>query len=104
MAGRGGGSGFNRCCRRNVRGRGCRRTVAALARWGGVVPEASKRFQDLYDDIYAGGVARAWRDTGAVDKAKNIEAIWHRAHHGTQPRVVEFGCGEGAVAAALAKL
>lgn len=66
------------------------------------MPEVSKRFQDLYKDIYVDGAAREWRDVGAVDKARNVETIWRQAHFSGRPRVVEFGCGEGAVAAALA--
>lgn len=62
----------------------------------------SARVSRLYADMYASGAERARRDAGAVDKADNIVRICQLAGLPARPRVVEIGCGEGAVAAALA--
>ena len=63
----------------------------------------SEEYKSLYKDMYSGGQERAWRDAGAICKAANIERAWAAA--GTaMPRVVEIGCGEGAVADRLAGL
>ena len=64
----------------------------------------SSRYKDLYDGSYAGGTAREWRDAGAVGKAANIARVWREAGLPARPRIVEIGCGEGAVAAALARM
>jgi SAM-dependent methyltransferase len=63
--------------------------------------QPSDRVSDLYADMYAHGAERARRDAGALDKADNIVAIWQLAKLPAMPRVVEIGCGEGAVAASL---
>lgn len=63
----------------------------------------SEDVQGLYTDRYEGGVERAWRDAGANDKAANIIQAWRSTNGPARPRVVELGCGEGAVAAALGR-
>lgn len=65
--------------------------------------QPSSRISDLYTAMYAGGVERDWRDAGAVDKADNIVRSCREAGLSARPRVVEIGCGEGAIAAALAR-
>lgn len=40
-----------------------------------------------------------WRELGAVDKVDNIVRLWE----GPPPNMVDIGCGEGAIAAELAK-
>lgn len=62
----------------------------------------SGRVKSLYTEQYEGGSERAWRDVGAIDKSGDIERAWTEAGLPARPRVVEIGCGEGAVAAALA--
>jgi ubiquinone/menaquinone biosynthesis C-methylase UbiE len=61
----------------------------------------SRRVKGLYEDMYAEGVERAWRDVGAIDKAGNIVRIWQDSGLPASPTVVEIGSGEGAIAAAL---
>ncbi len=63
--------------------------------------DPSERVSGLYADMYASGVERERRDAGAVDKADNIVRICELAGLRPRPRIVELGCGEGAVAAAL---
>jgi ubiquinone/menaquinone biosynthesis C-methylase UbiE len=63
--------------------------------------EPSERVAALYSDMYAQGKELAWRDAGAVDKASNIVRIFEQEGLPPHPRVVELGCGEGALAAAL---
>lgn len=63
----------------------------------------SEAIQQIYTDRYEGGAERAWRDAGACDKAANIERAWRFTGESERPRIVELGCGEGAVAAALAR-
>jgi SAM-dependent methyltransferase len=63
--------------------------------------DPTDRVSGLYTDMYAGGAERAQRDAGAVDKADNIVRICALAGLAPRPRVVELGCGEGAIAAAL---
>lgn len=62
----------------------------------------SDRVSGLYTNMYANGVERSWRDAGAVDKANNIVRIWAEAGLAPHPRVIELGCGEGAIAEVLA--
>lgn len=64
----------------------------------------SIRFKGLYDGMYDHGVAREWRDLGAIDKAANIDTIWHQAKLPPRPKIVEIGSGEGALASALQRL
>jgi SAM-dependent methyltransferase len=53
-----------------------------------------------YDGYYSG--VSEWRKIGARDKAANIRMLWPLAGRDQRPRrVVEMGCGEGAVAADL---
>jgi ubiquinone/menaquinone biosynthesis C-methylase UbiE len=66
--------------------------------------EITGRVKGLYTDMYAGGVERAWRDVGAIDKGGNIARLWREAGLPASPRVVEIGCGEGAIGAALQDL
>ena len=40
---------------------------------------------------------------GARDKATNIERAWRLTNEAERPRLLELGCGEGAVAAALSR-
>jgi ubiquinone/menaquinone biosynthesis C-methylase UbiE len=63
----------------------------------------SDRVTSLYTEMYAQGVERGFRDAGAADKANNIVRIWTEAGLPPHPRVVELGCGEGAIADALAQ-
>lgn len=66
----------------------------------GVSPE----IKALYTDYYGSEQGKAWRDTGAVDKADNIVNVWRETKsQPARPSIVEIGCGEGAVAAALAE-
>jgi ubiquinone/menaquinone biosynthesis C-methylase UbiE len=61
----------------------------------------SRRVKGLYDGAYAHGVEPEWRDLGALDKAGNIVRVWRAAGLPDRPTVVEIGCGDGAIAAAL---
>lgn len=59
--------------------------------------ELTAHYADYYSDETS-----AWRERAAVDKAANVVALWREACPGTSPeRVVEIGCGEGAVLHAL---
>ena len=51
-----------------------------------------------YADFYADDARTAWRELGALEKARSIEAVVDRP----VGRVVDIGCGEGSVIAALA--
>lgn len=51
-----------------------------------------------YADLYADDARTAWRELGALEKARSIELIVDRPIG----RVVDIGCGEGSVIAALA--
>ncbi|WP_167106206.1 bifunctional 2-polyprenyl-6-hydroxyphenol methylase/3-demethylubiquinol 3-O-methyltransferase UbiG [Mycobacterium sp. DL592] len=64
---------------------------------------ASENLQQHYASFYASGEDFEWRRLGAIDKADNIVRAW-RSLTGTRPRVVEIGCGDGAIAARLAEL
>ncbi|MBA3741942.1 class I SAM-dependent methyltransferase [Sporichthya sp.] len=55
----------------------------------------------LYQDMYAHSALRAWRDAGAVSKADNVIRAHRAAGLPSAPRVIELGCGEGALAAEL---
>lgn len=60
---------------------------------------------DSFDSFYSGQYAAAseWRDISAHAKARNIADLWARAGRATPVlRVLDIGCGEGAIAAALA--
>lgn len=64
---------------------------------------ASEDLRRHYQSFYASGKDFEWRRIGAIDKAANIIRAWH-SQSGLQPRVVEIGCGDGAIAARLAEL
>jgi SAM-dependent methyltransferase len=51
-----------------------------------------------YADSYADDARTAWRELGALEKARSVELIVDRP----VGRVVDIGCGEGSVIAALA--
>jgi ubiquinone/menaquinone biosynthesis C-methylase UbiE len=68
------------------------------------MPLASNRIDNLYQDMYANDVERLWRDVGAIDKGANILRAWSRAGFRSRPKVVEIGCGEGAIAEYLAQV
>lgn len=63
----------------------------------------SRGIKALYTDAYGDPEATRWRDVGAVEKADNVTRLWVKSGltpH--RPTVVEIGCGEGALSAALA--
>ncbi|MFP5333826.1 MAG: class I SAM-dependent methyltransferase [Actinomycetes bacterium] len=64
-----------------------------------------KPFKDHYVGCYSGGGAelRTWRELGARDKASNVARLWAHAEGPRRPTVADIGCGEGAVAAELAR-
>lgn len=65
----------------------------------------SENVKGLYTEAYADASSK-WRELGAELKAQNIVRAWQAAV-GTSagaPAVVEIGCGDGAIAAALAAL
>jgi len=51
-----------------------------------------------YADFYADDARTAWRELGALEKARSVELVVDRP----VGRVVDIGCGEGSVIAALA--
>lgn len=53
---------------------------------------------DHYSTYYERNEIEAWRRLGGIDKANHVRVLW-----GTRPppRVVDVGCGDGAVAEAL---
>jgi SAM-dependent methyltransferase len=63
------------------------------------VPLTAEALASHYDGYYSG--ASEWRDLGARDKAANVRRLWRLAGTHHRPRVVELGCGEGAIAANL---
>lgn len=64
---------------------------------------ASEDLQRHYQSYYEGANDSAWRRIGAIDKAANIVRAW-QSQSNRQPRVVEIGCGDGAIAARLSEL
>ena len=64
---------------------------------------ASGHLHSHYQSFYADGKDLEWRRLGAIDKASNIVKAW-RSQSDHPPRVVEIGCGDGAIAARLAEL
>jgi len=65
--------------------------------------ELSPSLAGHYDEMYAEGRSQTWRDLGAKDKSSNIVRAWSAVANPRPPSVIEIGCGEGAVAAALAE-
>ncbi len=63
----------------------------------------SAAISELYRDLYAHSALRGWRDAGAVSKADNVLRACGAAQVTPEPSVVELGCGEGALAAELAR-
>jgi len=63
----------------------------------------SRELQSHYDDYYTGADAE-WRRLGAVGKADNIVRAWNSIAKPKLPRVVELGCGNGAIARRLDQL
>ncbi len=63
----------------------------------------SSESHDQYNMHYENDQTR-WRDLGALGKSDNIVRAWSTTNLSTEksPRVVEIGCGDGAVAANLA--
>lgn len=70
---------------------------------GEIQMPASEDLQRHYQGFYTSGKDSEWRRLGAIDKATNIVRAWH-SESGDKPRVVEIGCGDGAIAARLAEL
>lgn len=64
----------------------------------------SSEYRELYQDQYHAESEREWRRLGAIGKAANIKRAWYDIHGPRKPRVVEIGCGDGAVAERLAEL
>lgn len=63
----------------------------------------SKDLLNHYEGYYSGAEGE-WRRLGAIDKANNILRAWKIASKADKPRVVELGCGDGAIANRLAEL
>jgi SAM-dependent methyltransferase len=63
------------------------------------------KYVEHYKDFYRAGDAqqRLWRGSGAVEKVANIISIWPAARTAIRPTVIDIGCGDGAIAAELAK-
>jgi SAM-dependent methyltransferase len=64
---------------------------------------ASEDLKRHYQSFYASGKDAEWRSIGAIDKAANIVRAWH-SQSASRPRIVEIGCGDGAIAARLAEV
>lgn len=60
----------------------------------------SNEFLRHYEGYYT-GTEQEWRRLGAIDKARNIITAW--SVHSSEPpqRVIELGCGDGAIARCL---
>lgn len=63
---------------------------------------AQEHLAQHYNQYYEG--TSKWREVGAVDKADHIRALWRRSGGSFAGRVVDIGCGEGAVAERLVGL
>jgi SAM-dependent methyltransferase len=57
----------------------------------------AKTLNRHYADFYADDARTAWRELGALEKARSVELVLDRP----VGRVVDIGCGEGSVIAAL---
>ncbi len=64
---------------------------------------ASDHLRSHYRDFYIPGADTEWRRLGAIDKTDNIIRAW-RSQSGLRPRIVEIGCGDGAIAERLSEL
>jgi SAM-dependent methyltransferase len=62
-------------------------------------------FVEHYKDFYRPGddQQRLWRAAGASEKVANILRIWPATRTSIRPTVVDIGCGDGAIAAELAR-
>lgn len=59
--------------------------------------------KDFYADYYDGSETE-WRRLGAIDKAANLQRLWtEHADSSEKTRVVEIGCGDGAVLAEVCR-
>jgi len=56
-----------------------------------------------YEDHYGSPEQTRWRELGARDKAENVIALWARTRESAAPRVIDIGCGEGALIAELGR-
>ncbi|MGU3497934.1 class I SAM-dependent methyltransferase [Mycobacterium sp. C31M] len=66
---------------------------------------ASDHLRSHYTDFYTPGLDSEWRRLGAIDKTDNIVRAWRsQPQPQPQPKVVEIGCGDGAIAARLYEL
>jgi ubiquinone/menaquinone biosynthesis C-methylase UbiE len=63
-------------------------------------------FAEHYKDFYRPGDVQQylWRSACAIEKAANIVTVWPIARESLRPIVVDIGCGDGAIAAELARL
>lgn len=59
----------------------------------------TSHLQDHYDDFYSG--TSKWREIGAKAKFDNLFNMWSASHERPPENVLEIGCGEGAVLAAM---
>lgn len=55
-----------------------------------------------YADHYGSAEQTRWRELSARDKATNVVTMWAALGESRPPRVVDVGCGEGALIAELA--
>jgi SAM-dependent methyltransferase len=62
--------------------------------------DTSERIKAIYEESYS-SESREWRNLGALDKAANIIRACDAARLPRRPRVVEIGCGDGAIAQEL---
>ena len=61
-------------------------------------------FVDHYDDFYNKDESfHQWRAAGAKEKFDNIAALWAGSGQPAKPRVVDIGCGNGAIAERMAE-
>lgn len=63
----------------------------------------SDDYASHYAAYYGSAELTAWRELGARDKATNIVTLWEAAGVSTPPRIIDIGCGEGALVSELAR-
>jgi SAM-dependent methyltransferase len=64
----------------------------------------SRNFADHYRDYYPDDEHfSAWREASAREKFANIARLWGTLDEGSPPRVIDIGCGDGAIAAEMAR-